>query len=162
MRYFNDDLEAAYLASKRQGDLMRDRGREQSPHENRRNRYTQSAIQTAGGMHERGSTMDGGSMDTHRPADRNYMDVMQSQRGKGPRNYKRSDDRIKEAVCDMLCDNADIDASNIDVEVKDRVVVLSGSVTDKHTKRLTEDVVSNIAGVMDVENRIQVHPMERV
>ena len=161
MRDFNDDLEAAYLASKRQGDLMRDRGREQSTHEDRRNRYTQNAIQTGGGMHDRRSAGGEGSIEAHRPGDRNYIDVMQNYRGKGPRNYKRPDDRIKEAVCDMLCDNADIDASNIDVEVKDGVVILSGSVTDKYTKRLTEDVASDITGVMDVENRIQVRHPER-
>src|SRR5687768_13816705 len=89
MRDFNDELEAAYLTSKRQGDLMRDRAREQSPHEDRRNRYLENEIKTGGGMHDRRARTDGaGSVDAYRPADRNYINVMETHRGKGPRNYK--------------------------------------------------------------------------
>jgi osmotically-inducible protein OsmY len=157
MRDFNDQLEAAYLTSKRQGDLMRDREREQSPHEDRKNRYIENQIQTGVGMHDkRAHTDGGGSVDAYRPADRNYINVMESHRGKGPRNYKRSDERIKEMVCDMLCDNADLDASDIEVDVKDSVVILTGNVVDKNSKRLAEDLAGDLTGVSDVENRIRV------
>lgn len=91
----------------------------------------------------------------YRPADRNYMNVLGKHRGKGPRNYEKSDGRIKEMVCDILCDNLDLDASDIEVDVKDKVVMLKGSVPDKNSKRLAEDLASGIAGVVDVENRIR-------
>src|SRR5690606_11858476 len=51
-------------------------------------------------------------------------------RGRGPRGYKRSDDRIREEVCDCLTDDDRLDASNIEVTVKDSEVTLSGYVTD--------------------------------
>jgi hypothetical protein len=38
MRNYNDQIEAAYMFSKRQGNI-RDRERERSTHEDRRNRY---------------------------------------------------------------------------------------------------------------------------
>lgn len=157
MRDFNDQLEAAYLTSKRQGDLMRDRRREQSAHEDRRNRYIENQMQTGLAMHDRRARTDGGgSVDAYRPADQNYINAMEDHRGKGPRNYKRSDERIKEMVCDRLCDNADLDATGIDVDVKDSVVILTGDVMDKNSKRLAEDLAVDVTGVSDVENRIRI------
>jgi hypothetical protein len=159
MRNYNDDVEAAYLASKRQGDQMRDPARERSPHEDRRNRGIENEMQpAAGGRYERSTEPKRQTMDTYRPADKNLMDVLdRDHRGKGPRNYKRSDDRIKEIVCDMLCDNPDIDASSIEVDVKNSEVILSGEVNEKYTKHLAEDLVQNVTGVSNVENRIRVN-----
>lgn len=159
MRNFNDEVEAAYLTSKRQGDLMRDRAREQSTHEDRRNRYIGNEMQAAAERQDAGAGMRSNANDVYRHADRNY--TMESHRGKGPRNYKRSDDRLKEMVCDMLCDNPEVDASDIEVNVKDSVVILTGNVADKNSKRLAEDLASDIAGVTDVENRIRVTQQQR-
>src|SRR5882724_11631017 len=49
-------------------------------------------------------------------------------RGRGPRGYKRSDDRIREDVNDRLSDQPRLDASGIDVTVNNGVVTLSGTV----------------------------------
>ncbi|MEN0059920.1 MAG: hypothetical protein AAGB31_13860, partial [Bdellovibrio sp.] len=38
--------------------------------------------------------------------------------GRGPRSFKRSDDRVKEEVCEMLTRHSAIDAADIEVEVK--------------------------------------------
>src|SRR5262245_32238876 len=35
--------------------------------------------------------------------------------GRGPRGYRRSDDRIREDVCDRLCEHGFVDASDIEV-----------------------------------------------
>jgi osmotically-inducible protein OsmY len=77
-------------------------------------------------------------------------------RGKGPRNYQRRDERILEEMNDRLCDNPYIDASEIDVSVSDGDVVLSGSVEDRDSKRLAEDIGDSISGVKNVENRLRV------
>ncbi len=77
-------------------------------------------------------------------------------RGKGPLSYQRSDERVREAVCEALTDDDRIDATNIDVTVKGGEVVLSGSVDDRMMKRLAEDCIENIAGVKDVQNQIRV------
>lgn len=77
-------------------------------------------------------------------------------RGKGPRGYSRSDDRIKEDINDRLSDNAYIDASDVEVSVTNGEVVLSGKVTDRHDKRRAEDIAEGVSGVRNVENRIRV------
>lgn len=77
-------------------------------------------------------------------------------RGKGPRGYSRSDDRIKEDVNDRLSDNPYIDASDVEVSVTNGEVVLSGKVTDRHDKRRAEDIAEGVSGVRNVENRIRV------
>lgn len=76
--------------------------------------------------------------------------------GKGPKNYRRSDERIKEDVSDALERNPQIDASEIELDVKDGVVTLRGHIEDRRTKRLTEDVVAGIYGVKDVRNDLTV------
>jgi osmotically-inducible protein OsmY len=76
-------------------------------------------------------------------------------RGHGPRNYKRSDERIKEDINDRLTDHAYLDASEIEVEVNDGNVMLSGSVINRYAKRMAEDIADSITGVKNVENRLR-------
>jgi|GEM_PF-2930815 len=76
--------------------------------------------------------------------------------GKGPKNYRRSDDRIKEDVSDALERNPEIDASEIELDVKDGVVTMRGHVENRRTKRLAEDVIENMYGVKDVRNELTV------
>ena len=77
-------------------------------------------------------------------------------RGKAPVGYQRSDDRIREHVCEALTDDDLVDASAIEVAVKSGEVTLSGTVPDRRTKRLAEDVVERCPGVKDVLNQLRV------
>ena len=77
-------------------------------------------------------------------------------RGKGPRGYRRSDERIREEVCDCLTDDPRIDASNLEVTVKDCEVTLSGSVNSREEKRRAEDLIERLSGVKDVTNNLRV------
>jgi len=79
-------------------------------------------------------------------------------RGKGPAGYQRSDDRIRELVCESLTDDDQIDASRIEVVVKNGEVTLTGSVDDRHAKRDAEDCACSISGVRDVQNLLRVQP----
>jgi osmotically-inducible protein OsmY len=81
---------------------------------------------------------------------------VENHRGKGPRNYQRSDDRIREDVCDRLADDDMLDASDIEVNVNGSEVVLSGTVLSREAKRHAEDLVESVSGVRHVENRIRV------
>lgn len=76
--------------------------------------------------------------------------------GKGPKNYRRSDDRIKEDVSDALERHAHIDASELELEVKDGVVTFKGHVEDRRTKRMVEDAIEHVNGVRDVRNELTV------
>ena len=76
--------------------------------------------------------------------------------GKGPKGYKRSDEKIHDEVCELLTSHYDIDASEIEVEVKDGVVTLGGAVESRRTKRMAEDVVADMNGVQDVRNNLRI------
>tara|TARA_R110002012_G_scaffold88582_1_gene218025 strand:+ start:674 stop:1462 length:789 start_codon:yes stop_codon:yes gene_type:complete len=80
----------------------------------------------------------------------------QSHRGRGPKNYQRSDDRIYEDVCDRLSDDDHVDASDIEVSVSDREVTLSGEVDSKQAKRHAEDCADGCSGVEHVQNNLRV------
>ena len=79
-----------------------------------------------------------------------------SYRGLGPRGYRRSDERIKEDVCECLTEDDHIDASNIEVAVKDCEVTLTGTVNSREEKRHAEDIIERLSGVRDVNNDLRV------
>jgi osmotically-inducible protein OsmY len=88
--------------------------------------------------------------------DRNRDDRYQSHRGRGPKNYTRSDERIKEDINDRLTDHSDLDASDSDVEVHNGEVTLTSFVNSRSNKRMAEDIVEDISGVKNVENRLRI------
>lgn len=81
---------------------------------------------------------------------------MDQYRGHGPRGYTRSDERIREDVCDLLSDDPRIDASDIEVQVSSGEVTLTGNVRDRQAKRRVEDRVEDISGVKNVQNNLRV------
>jgi osmotically-inducible protein OsmY len=80
----------------------------------------------------------------------------QHHRGRGPRNYTRSDDRIRDDVNDRLTDDPHIDASDIEVSVSNREVTLSGHVASRFEKRHAEDLAESVSGVAHVQNNLRV------
>lgn len=80
----------------------------------------------------------------------------QTHRGKGPKGYQRTDERIREEICELLSDDFQIDASEISVEVKDGIVTLEGTVQDRAQKHRIEDIADNCSGVKDVHNSLRV------
>ena len=76
--------------------------------------------------------------------------------GVGPRGYRRSDERIAEDVCERFTRHAYLDASEIEVEVKDGEVTLEGEVESRTAKRLAEDIAEAASGVLDVHNRLRI------
>ncbi|HEY6138813.1 MAG TPA: BON domain-containing protein, partial [Thermoanaerobaculia bacterium] len=63
-----------------------------------------------------------------------------SYRGRGPKNYRRSDQRIMEDVCERLERDDRVDASDLEVNVNEGVVSMTGSVPDREMKRRAEDL----------------------
>lgn len=76
--------------------------------------------------------------------------------GKGPKGYTRSDDRIREEISDELMAAGDVDASEIEVQVSNGEVTLSGSVDSRDAKRRAEELIEDIQGVRDVQNHLRV------
>lgn len=77
-------------------------------------------------------------------------------RGQGPKDYRRGDERIREAACECLLEDHWIDASDIEVSASDGIVTLSGAVDSRDNKWRAETLVSRIFGVTDVSNRLRV------
>lgn len=77
-------------------------------------------------------------------------------RGKGPKGYTRSDERVEEDVNDRLSDDYYLDASNIEVEVEDGEVTLSGNVDSRYGKRHAEDIADSVSGVSHVQNNLRI------
>ncbi len=79
-------------------------------------------------------------------------------RGRGPKNYARSDERIQEDICERLWNADDVDASDVMVEVHDGVVTLSGNVGQRSTRHRIEDIADDCGGVRDIRNEVRVQP----
>ena len=77
-------------------------------------------------------------------------------RGRGPKGYSRSDERIAEDLCERLTHDDDIDAGEIEVQVSQGVVTLTGTVSERRMKHRAEDLAERCGGVRDVDNRIRV------
>lgn len=88
---------------------------------------------------------------------RRRMDRVYGQyRGKGPRGYRRADERIREDINDRLSDDPFLDASEVDVSIENGEVTLTGSVDSRMSKRRAEDIAESVSGVTNVENRLRV------
>lgn len=95
------------------------------------------------GRQGQGGTMGGYGQQMHRQK-------------RGPKDYQRTDERIREDLCERLWQSHHIDAQDVSVQVKDGKVTLDGTVPDRHMKHAIEDMADECWGVKDVENRIRV------
>jgi osmotically-inducible protein OsmY len=81
--------------------------------------------------------------------------------GRGPKNYRRPDERIREDVCERLKAHPLVDATEIEVDVRDSVVMLKGAVIDRRQKRFAESASEIVRGVQDVRNELTVREPAR-
>lgn len=77
-------------------------------------------------------------------------------RGRGPKGYQRTDERLKELICETLMEDPDIDASEVSIEVSGGVVTLTGTVEDRRTKYQIEEATEYVSGVKDINNQLRV------
>src|SRR5882672_9564291 len=65
-------------------------------------------------------------------------------RGRGPRGYVRTADRIREDLCDRLTENPFVDASDVEVSVSGSEVILEGAVDSETAYRQTQAIAGEI------------------
>jgi osmotically-inducible protein OsmY len=94
--------------------------------------------------------------DFYQQPSRAESDVPRDRRG--PKNYARSDERIRELICERVIQNLLIDVSDVSIEVQSGRVVLDGTVPNRQMKHAIEDVVDRCWGVQNIENNIRVQP----
>jgi hypothetical protein len=90
------------------------------------------------------------------PQDKPDPPLAGSHRGRSPKDSAQLDQRINEDVCERLTEDRFIDASNIDVAVKESEVALSGAVSSRGLKRRAEDLAEMASGVAHVQNNLRV------
>jgi osmotically-inducible protein OsmY len=78
------------------------------------------------------------------------------QQRRAPKGYQRSDERLREDICERLMNRWDIDAGEVSVEVKDGMVTLEGTVQNRRERHAIEDLIDDCHGVKDIDNKIRV------
>jgi hypothetical protein len=81
--------------------------------------------------------------------------------GRGPKGYQRSDERIREDICDRLMMSW-MNSENVDVLVRDGEVTLQGTVRSRDEKRAIEALSESVLGVKDIINALRVDRGERM
>lgn len=90
------------------------------------------------------------------PGDASDLPRARGYRGRGPRNYTRSDARITEDLNERLTEDDYFDAGDVTVSVKDGVATLDGTVESRWMRHRAEDIAAACSGVRDVRNELRV------
>lgn len=77
-----------------------------------------------------------------------------------PRGYTRTDERIRDQICERLTFTSGVDVGEVSVDVDKGKVTLSGTVHQRSQKYAIEDIADNTFGVTEVENNIRVEKRE--
>jgi osmotically-inducible protein OsmY len=77
-----------------------------------------------------------------------------------PRGERRPDERIKEEIQNLLARNEQIDSREIQVDVREGVVTLSGIVDNWQERRTAERIASLAFGVTELKNDLNVNEQE--
>lgn len=96
------------------------------------------------------------SLDSHLPWRGAQQKIEGLHTGKGPKGYRRSDTRIYEDISEALTHHPGVDASEIEVAVKNAVVTLSGTIESRQMKKMAEECAEEIPGVLDVINELRI------
>jgi len=75
---------------------------------------------------------------------------------RGPKGWQRTDDRLRDDICERLYNTQHIDSSEVTVDVKNGKVTLEGTVPQRGMKRSLEDLIDALPGVQDIDNRVRV------
>ena len=83
-------------------------------------------------------------------------------RGREPHSYRITDDMIKSDVREILYRHSEIDASLIEIFVKNSEVTLKGTVKDEAQKILAGSTVKSLAGVENIYNELIIAGDDRL
>ncbi|MGK3983589.1 BON domain-containing protein [Sorangium sp. So ce136] len=76
--------------------------------------------------------------------------------GAGAEGDERSDEQIREDVCELLGEHDQLDMADIEVEVREAEVRLSGTVDSDALKEMAEEVAGGVSGVKRIVNALRV------
>lgn len=99
-----------------------------------------------------------GSEDRNLGEDRRRYEEFRGARGRGPKGYQRSDERINDEVHQRLTDDHWLDATEINCTVANGEVTLTGTVESREAKHRAERIVEDLSGVKHVQNNLRIQP----
>ena len=79
-------------------------------------------------------------------------------RGLGPANAGRTDERLREMICERLMEDDFVDPGDVSVQVREGEVTLEGTVAERYMKRRIEELVDSFNDVKEIHNRLRVAP----
>ena len=77
------------------------------------------------------------------------------------RAYRRTDERVRDDICERLFHSSAVDTADVSVEVRDGVVIFEGTVPHRGMRYALEDIAAQCMGVVDIENRVRVATQSR-
>jgi hypothetical protein len=75
---------------------------------------------------------------------------------RSPQGRRRSDEALAQDIHEILTEDPELDATDIEVEVVGGAVTLSGIVYSSDAKLLAEELVETLPGVREVHNRLRI------
>lgn len=72
--------------------------------------------------------------------------------------YRRSDERIREIITDLIEAEKSIDGRDVDVRVHNGEVSVRGYVPDDDARRKIQTIIDRVPGIRDVSNSLRVNP----
>lgn len=73
------------------------------------------------------------------------------------KNWKISDGKLSERIKEVLLHSREVDASEVEVVVKDRVVTLKGFIASAGMRDVAIDLILSIPGIEDVFSELKFH-----
>ncbi len=73
-----------------------------------------------------------------------------------PRGAQRSDGQIKHEIETLLREHEQVDTRDIQVDVRDGIVTLSGSVSGPSQIRAAAGIAENVFGILEVKNQLTI------
>ncbi|HEY7637725.1 MAG TPA: BON domain-containing protein [Gemmatimonadales bacterium] len=79
-----------------------------------------------------------------------------SERRRGERRQQRPDESVAREINEILSEDPELEAGEIEVQVEGGAVTLIGTVDSSDAKFLAEELIESVAGVREVHNRLRV------
>lgn len=79
-----------------------------------------------------------------------------SDRRRGERRQQRPDESLAREIQEILTQDPELEASEIEVQVEGGAVTLLGIVDSSDAKLMAEELADSVAGVREVHNRLKV------
>lgn len=102
-------------------------------------------------------TSEGGSREGPGFRDEKASGEAQGKKAAGPRppRSRRTDETLAQEIREILTNDPELDATDIEVEVEGGAVTLRGLVAGPDAKLLAEELVETLPGVREVHNRLR-------